>query len=197
MITLGVLLPIIGTVLVAVRGGLRGLEAGFRGVERFCREVLDELEGELTAARVELEDLASGIHPSTLTDGGLAAALTTIQVAPGMRLEQDVPNVRLPEAVEAAVYFVCSEAVANAIKHATATVVSLMISVSDGRVDVAVTDDGVGGADPSRGSGLRGLVDRVEALGGVITVESPPGGGTRITALLPTEEQANDAVTRS
>lgn len=160
-----------------------------------ARVVLDELDSELATARAELDDLASGIHPAALTEGGLAAALNTIRVAPRIRLERRISDVRLPEAVEAAVYFVCSEAVANAVKHAAATTISMRVGVSDGRVEVTVTDDGIGGADPSRGSGLRGLVDRVEALGGVMTVESPPGGGTRITASLPTEGQANDAVT--
>jgi signal transduction histidine kinase len=159
------------------------------------KDTLDELDSELTAARVELEDLAGGIHPTALTEGGLAAALNSIQVLPGMRLDRRIADMRLPEAVEAAVYFVCSEAVANSVKHATATTVSVRVDVSDGWVKATVTDDGVGGADPSRGSGLRGLVDRVEALGGVIRVESPSGGGTRITASLPTEEQTDDPVT--
>jgi signal transduction histidine kinase len=173
---------------------LRQLQAETNGSDR---EVLEELDGELTAARVELEDLAGGIHPTALTERGLAAALNTIQVPPSMRLDRKITHIRLPETVEAAVYFVCSEAVVNSVKHATATTVSVEVDVSDRLAEVTVTDDGVGGADPSRGSGLRGLVDRVEAMGGVIRIQSEPGAGTRITASLPTEEQTYDAATRS
>ena len=173
---------------------LQHLKTATNGPER---ELLDELDGELTAARVELEDLAGGLHPTALTELGLAAALNTIQVPPGMRLDRRIANMRLPESVEAAVYYLCSEAVVNAVKHATATTVSVRVDVGDGWVEATVTDDGVGGADPSRGSGLRGLVDRVEAMGGVIRIQSEPGAGTRITASLPTEEQTYDAATRS
>jgi signal transduction histidine kinase len=152
-----------------------------------AKELLDELDGELKAARAELEDLAGGIHPKALSEKGLTYALNTIQVPPGMRLEKRISDIRLPEAVEAAVYFVCSEAVANTVKHSAATDVSLRVTLVDGRVKVTVEDHGIGGADPTRGSGLRGLADRVEALGGDLHVESSKGEGTRITASLPTE----------
>ena len=94
---------------------------------------------------------------------------------------------RLPAAVEAAIYFLCSEALANVAKHAEATRVAVELTESSGRVHVAIADDGVGGADASRGSGLRGLADRVEALGGGLSVESPPHGGTRLSAELPAD----------
>jgi signal transduction histidine kinase len=93
---------------------------------------------------------------------------------------------RLPEPVEAALYFVCSEGLANAVKHSHASLVTIEVGESDGRTSIAVVDDGVGGAVVNRGSGLSGLADRVEALGGTLGVESPPGGGTHLAAELPT-----------
>jgi len=92
---------------------------------------------------------------------------------------------RLPEVVEAALYFVCSEALANVAKHAAATRATIEVRAEAGRVSVTIVDDGRGGADPTRGSGLRGLADRVEALGGRLAVESEPGTGTRVTAEIP------------
>jgi len=92
---------------------------------------------------------------------------------------------RLPEVVEAALYFVCSEALANVAKHAAATRATIEVRAEAGRVSVTIVDDGSGGADPTRGSGLRGLADRVEALGGRLAVESEPGTGTRVTAEIP------------
>ena len=93
---------------------------------------------------------------------------------------------RGPEAVEAAAYFVCAEALANVAKYAQASRVSVHVAHHDSRLEVAVSDDGVGGADPNLGSGLRGLADRVEALGGRLSVESPRGAGTRLVAEIPT-----------
>jgi signal transduction histidine kinase len=92
---------------------------------------------------------------------------------------------RLPEEVEAAVYFLCSEAFANVAKYASASSVAVSVAVSDGVVRVEIADDGVGGADPARGSGLRGLADRLEALGGTLTIKSIPGKGTRLIAKAP------------
>jgi signal transduction histidine kinase len=95
------------------------------------------------------------------------------------------PAAKLPAEVEAVAYFLCSEALANVAKHASASRVSMSVAAGDGRVRVAVEDDGIGGADPSGGTGLRGLADRVEAVGGSLYVESPPGGGTRLAAEIP------------
>ena len=92
---------------------------------------------------------------------------------------------RLPEPVESAAYYVVAEALANVAKYASATSVSVSVNRQNGRAVVDVSDDGVGGADPARGSGLRGLADRVEALGGALVVESPPGAGTRLHAEIP------------
>jgi signal transduction histidine kinase len=96
-----------------------------------------------------------------------------------------VPNERLPEAVEAAAYYVVAEAITNAAKYANASHVTVRVSHSNGRAVVRVADDGIGGADPARGSGLHGLADRVEALSGHLQVDSPPNGGTRIKAEIP------------
>ena len=101
------------------------------------------------------------------------------------RVEVAISADGLPSAVEAAVYFVCSEAIANVVKYASASRVLVSVTAEEGRVSVAVEDDGVGGADPTRGSGLQGLADRVEALGGTFRVSSPRGHGTRLTAEVP------------
>ena len=97
----------------------------------------------------------------------------------------EVSSRRFPAAVEAAAYFICSEALANVAKHARASRASIRVAAEEGLLTVEVADDGVGGANPSGGSGLRGLADRVESLGGRLMVESPPGGGTRVAASLP------------
>jgi signal transduction histidine kinase len=100
-------------------------------------------------------------------------------------VEVAVPAGRFPPAIEAAAYFVCAESLTNVAKHASASVARIRIAHEPGRLTVVVADDGVGGADPSRSSGLRGLGDRIEALGGSLVVDSPPGGGTRVMAALP------------
>jgi signal transduction histidine kinase len=143
---------------------------------------ITEVEEELRAARAELHDFAQGIHPSALTKGGVSAALPELVSRAGMPIELEVSVGRLAPAIEAAVYFLCSEALANAAKHAEATSVSIDIKQSNDRLIVEIADDGVGGADPARGSGLRGLSDRIEALGGRLSVESPPHRGTRLLA---------------
>ena len=144
------------------------------------------VEHELAEARVELDEFARGLHPAALADGGLMPALAVLAERSPVRAELNGTVARLPEPVEAALYFVCSEALANVAKHASAKRVS--IDVQRGRV--AIADDGVGGADPAAGSGLRGLADRVEALGGTLRVTSAPGGGTRVEAEIPVSARA-------
>jgi signal transduction histidine kinase len=152
-------------------------------------ELEDELSGVaggLASVMDELREMARGIHPAILTEGGLGAALRMLARRSPVPVELDVPTgTRLPERVEVAAYYVVSEALANAAKHAQASVVHVGAQVVDGVARVSVRDDGGGGADPSRGSGLVGLKDRVEALGGTITVESPPGAGTSVYVELP------------
>ncbi len=150
-------------------------------------EQLTEIEGELRGARAELRDFAQGIHPGALTEGGLGAALPELAGRAGIPVELEISVGTVPPAVEAAVYFVCAEALANAAMHAEAATVTVSVSQSSGRVSLTLVDDGVGGADPGQGSGLRGLADRVEALGGRLSVRSPIGGGTRLDATIPVD----------
>lgn len=149
---------------------------------------LAPLLAELAAAQSELRDLAHGIRPPTLEAGGLAAALPLLvrQAEPGPA-DLTVPEGRLPPAVEGAVYFVCAEALTNIAKHANATRASVAITVEQNAVIARIIDDGGGGADPN-GSGLRGLADRVEALGGRLSVCDRAEGGTELRACIPLQE---------
>ncbi|GAA4914420.1 histidine kinase/DNA gyrase B/HSP90-like ATPase [Actinomycetospora succinea] len=147
--------------------------------------LLAEAADELTAALAELRELARGIYPPLLTDGGLAPALLSLaERAPLPVVLTDVPADRPPETVERTCYFVVSEALTNAAKHAAATKVEVSVVPEGDGLRVEVVDDGLGGADAD-GSGLRGLADRVAALGGSLRVESPAGRGTRVTASVP------------
>ena len=158
---------------------------------RMARSKSDEAElfdgpiEELTAALAELRELARGIHPEVLTRRGLAAALAGVAARAPVPVELDVPAERYGEAVEAAVYYVVTEALANVARYAQASAASVRVRRDGGRLGVEVGDDGVGGADPETGTGLRGLADRVAALDGTLTVDSPPGGGTRVSARIP------------
>ena len=125
------------------------------------------------------------MHPAALTDGGLAPALALLAARSPLPVEFKGEVGPLSEPVEAALFFVCSEALANVVKHAAASRATIELRTERERVVATVVDDGAGGADPSQGSGLRGLADRVEALGGHLTVESPRGSGTRVVAELP------------
>jgi signal transduction histidine kinase len=139
----------------------------------------------LTDTLDELRELARGIHPAILSEGGLAPALKALARRSAVPVELDIAiDAGLPERVEVASYFVVSEALANAAKHARASVARVYVEAGS-LLHVSVGDDGVGGADPSRGSGLIGLTDRVQALGGTLSVLSPPGRGTTIRVELP------------
>src|SRR5215469_67632 len=148
-------------------------------------EPLAGIRAGLEAARAELREFARGMHPATLTECGLGAAVRELAERSPTTVEVAVPATRFPPAVEAAAYFICAESLANVAKHAEASRVHIAITQEDGRLRVVVADDGAGRADLSRGSGLRGLCDRVGALGGSLAVDSPPGGGTRVLAELP------------
>jgi signal transduction histidine kinase len=149
-------------------------------------ELLSEADAELRAALDELRELAQGIHPAVLTEHGLGPALKTLAARSPLPVEiTHVPDRRLPAPVEAAAYFVVSEALANVAKHARASGASVSIGSDDGSLVVEVEDDGVGGAQPRTGSGLAGLADRVHALDGWLTIESAAGCGTRLRAELP------------
>jgi signal transduction histidine kinase len=148
-------------------------------------EPLEHAERRLASTIAELEELGRGLHPRLLSERGLEGALGELAHRSVLPVDVRVASSRLHAELEAAVYFVCSEALANAAKHASATRLSIEVASGDGELTVQVVDDGRGGADPTRGSGLRGLVDRVETLGGDLWIESPPGGGTLIAARLP------------
>jgi signal transduction histidine kinase len=149
-------------------------------------ELLDRAQEELQTSLAELRELARGIHPAVLTDRGLEPALDALvaRVPVPVTLEVQAEG-RLPGPVESAAYFVVSEGLANVTKYSRATQASVCVRRVDGRVTVEVSDDGVGGADAARGSGLRGLSDRLAALDGRLALDSPPGRGTRLRAELP------------
>jgi signal transduction histidine kinase len=148
-------------------------------------ELLEEALEHMETGIRELRELAAGIHPSVLTDRGLGAALEALAGRSPIPVElKEVPPQRLPAPVETSAYFVLAEALTNAAKHAQCSHANVGVRVEEGAVTVEVRDDGVGGADPSAGSGLRGLADRVSALGGTLEIESPAGLGTTVRARL-------------
>jgi signal transduction histidine kinase len=148
-------------------------------------ELIDESEGELQAAIDELRNLAHGIHPAVLTEHGLQTAVTALARRLAIPVELSVTGGRMPASAETTAYFLICEALQNTVKHARASRATVAVAQQNGRVLVEVTDDGVGGADPASGSGLRGLADRVEAVGGRLSIESPASQGTTVRAELP------------
>jgi PAS domain S-box-containing protein len=171
--------------LVALSLSLRLARARIPKDPDDAARLLEGADAELTEALAELRELARGIHPAVLSDRGLEPALENLVAHSPVPVELELPSERLPQPVEAAAYFVVSEALANVVKYADATSVHVSVARNNGRVLVDVADDGVGGADPARGSGLRGLADRLSALDGKLEVESPPGQGTRVRAQIP------------
>lgn len=149
-------------------------------------ELMADATGELDHAIAELRKLARGIHPAIVDDAGLAGALETLAERPGLPVELrlDVPR-QLPHPVEIGAYFIVAEALTNANKHANASRATVGATIVDGALRVTVSDDGSGGASAKSRSGLEGLADRVKALGGRLVVESPPGGGTTVSADIP------------
>ncbi len=150
------------------------------------RAALVEACDELALAHDELRELARGLHPAVLSNRGLRAAVEVLTGRAPIPVEiADLPDGRLPEPVEAAAYYLIAEALTNVTKYAQASMVRLRVAASDAKVVIEVSDDGVGGANPATGSGLRGLADRVEALGGALDVVSPAGAGTSLRAEIP------------
>ena len=157
-----------------------------RATRRPRGEVLSAAQENLARGLGELRELARGIHPVVLTERGLGPALEALLTRAPLPVElADLPEERLAPTVEAAAYYVVAEAITNVAKYARASHATVSIRRSDGAATVTVADDGVGGADPAGGSGLRGLVARVEALNGRLEVDSPPERGTRVTAEIP------------
>lgn len=151
-----------------------------------ARDLVAKAQEEVRATLAELRELVRGIHPQVLSDRGLGAALTALAERSPVPVELDCSlSERPPATVESAAYFVVSEALANVAKHGRATDIRVSVGCERGRLIVEVRDDGIGGADPTRGSGLVGLADRVSALQGEFTVSSPPGGPTVLRAEIP------------
>jgi PAS domain S-box-containing protein len=170
--------------LVSLALALRGLEQDVG--DAALRTTLAEVADGLVAAIDELRELSRGLHPAIVSRGGFASAIKTLARRSAVPVELELGEVgRLPEDVEVAAYYVVAEALANAAKHAHASEVRIAIDVDGSYVRISIRDDGVGGADCSRGSGLIGLHDRVEALGGGFEVCSDPGAGTTLTAQIP------------
>ncbi|HET6193025.1 MAG TPA: hypothetical protein VFE59_39185 [Trebonia sp.] len=146
-------------------------------------------EDQLRQAVEELRQLAQGLHPRALSEHGLAGALAQLADGSPVPVEISVTRGRLTPQVEAAAYFVCSEGLANVAKYAAASRMAISVAPGAGTIVIVVSDDGAGGADPRTGSGLTGLADRVEALGGIFRMESAPGRGTRLAAEIPLDGQ--------
>jgi signal transduction histidine kinase len=179
--------------LVSLQLAVRAAEASVPLDRDDLRAELSGLASGLAATVDELQELSRGIHPAILSQGGLGPALSTLARRSTIPVDLDldvVTDSRLPERSEVAAYYVASEALANAAKHAQASRIEVSLALRDGNLLLSIRDDGIGGADRLRGSGLVGLTDRVEALGGSIRVESRPGEGTHITAELPLEPEA-------
>ena len=176
-----------------VQQRLVSLALTLRGAEKRVPPELSELQAMLsqtaeglTGVFTELQEISRGIHPAILSQGGLAPALKTLARRSAIPVELSVrAQRRLPERVEVAAYYVVAEALANIAKHAHASAAYLDVDADASALRLRMRDDGVGGADPGRGSGLIGLTDRVEALGGTIEIESPPGKGTSLHVTLP------------
>jgi signal transduction histidine kinase len=146
---------------------------------------IEQADVQLRRTIEDVYELARGLHPRVLEESGLAGALADLARRSPVPVSVRAPSIPLPRTVEAGVYFVCSEGLANVAKYAHASSATLTVEVRADRLFVEVTDDGVGGADPGAGSGLRGLADRIEALGGRLAVASPNGAGTHLTAEIP------------
>jgi len=173
--------------LVSLALQLRSIEAGVSSELSPLKEQISDAVAGLNAASADLQELARGIHPAILSRGGLGPALKTLArrcaVPVTVHLELDG---RLPESVEVAAYYVVAEALTNAARHAHAEGMEIDVLINGSNLVLLIRDDGVGGADSSRGSGLIGMTDRVEALGGHIEITSPPGGGTALHVAIPT-----------
>jgi signal transduction histidine kinase len=163
----------------------RGSASGQR-----TRDQVARAEDQLARTLEELRRLAHGLHPGVLSEDGLEGALAALARDFPIPVQVTVAGDQVPSSVAVVAYFVCAEALANVAKHASASRVAVSVMARDGRVRVEIEDDGVGGADPGRGSGLRGLADRVETVGGTLQVASVPGHGTRLAAEIPLGGQA-------
>jgi signal transduction histidine kinase len=172
---------------VSVALGLQAWLAAQRELDDGARGQLEGVLGELRTGLAELRDLAHGLHPAVLSDRGLEHALSSLamRAAVPVRLSVDLPSQRPAAPVEAAAYYTVCEALTNVAKYANATEAWVTVEHRGHRLEVVVADDGVGGADASRGTGLQGLRDRVGAVDGTLEVDSRPGAGTTVRVSLP------------
>ena len=172
--------------LVALGLKLRLAEESVPPEQDELKTMLSEAVSGSTDVLKELQEISRGIHPAILSTGGLTAGFKMLARRSVVPVDLDVAiDQRLPEAVEVAAYYVVAEALANAAKHAQASEVKLRAHATDDSLDLLISDDGIGGADSRKGSGLIGLKDRIEALGGRMQVASPPGGGTSLDISIP------------
>jgi signal transduction histidine kinase len=179
--------------LVSLALRLRAATAGIPPSLDGVHEELARVGAELDAVLGDLRELSRGIHPAILSEGGLAPALRTLARRSTVPVELNVQTAaRLPERVEVAAYYVVSEALTNVAKHAAASTAHVDVDADEQQVRLIVRDDGVGGADPTRGSGLIGLKDRVEASGGTMAFESRPGEGTSLVVELPLDRERSN-----
>jgi signal transduction histidine kinase len=150
------------------------------------REQLAEIVEGLTGVSTDLQEISRGIHPAILSRGGLGPALKTLARRSSIPVELGLDvDQRLPESVEVAAYYLVAESLTNAAKHAQASEVTVTVDTDGPNVRLSIQDDGIGGADSGGGSGLTGLTDRVEALGGHLQISSPTGSGTSLLATIP------------
>jgi PAS domain S-box-containing protein len=172
--------------LVTLALAMRSAEGRIPTGQEHLKAEVGGFADRVTSVVEELREMSRGIHPAILSEGGLTPALEALALRSAVPVKLNVRHEqRLPDAVEVAAYYVASEALTNVSKHADASRVELDLHLDDASLRLAIRDDGRGGADPSRGSGLLGLKDRVEALGGTIDVESPHGAGTRLRVAIP------------
>jgi signal transduction histidine kinase len=172
--------------LVSLALKVRMTEASLPEEQGEIKEQLAEIVQGLGDVSEELRAISRGIHPAILSKGGLGPALRSLACRSAIPVQLDVDvDGRLPDRVEVAAYYVVAEALTNTARHAYADEVKVTVKAADGHLDLMISDDGTGGADPASGSGLIGLVDRVEAVGGHLSVTSPAGVGTSLAATIP------------
>jgi signal transduction histidine kinase len=172
--------------LVAISMDLRTVEGALTDREGTARAQVSAIADKLVGALEDLRELSRGIHPAILSEGGLGPALRALARRSPIPVTLHTSEFgRLPDSVEVAAYYVVSEALANSAKYSRASMIEITVSTSADALSVTVADDGIGGADSANGSGLIGLEDRVEALGGSFTAQSPSHGGTTIVSVLP------------
>jgi signal transduction histidine kinase len=172
--------------LVTLTLELRGLREAVPPGDSGLLASLAHAGDELVSILDELREISRGVHPAVLSQGGLDPALRSLARRTSLPVALDIGEIgRLPQPVEAAAYYVVSEALTNAAKHANAAVVQVRLTVKDGWAHLLIRDDGDGGADPALGTGIIGLIDRVDALGGKLRLRSPPGQGTSLAIGLP------------